>query len=401
MGIPKKILMLHNRYQYRGGEDTCTEAEIEILRQAGHEVTLIEKNNQQIKEFSQSQKLQLFFTTAWNSLEANEMRSRFQEIKPDLLHVQNFFPLFSPSVHGAAKSLNIPTIQHLHNFRLGCLNAYLFREGKICKACLGKNPWRGIVYGCYRNSRPASLAVWNMITYNRWRGTWLRDVDGFIAPSRFTANKLVEIGIPGHRLYVKPNVTTDPLGDKPISPLPSAPTFLFLGRLSPEKGVMTLFKAWEILAEPSWQLAIVGDGPQKLELEQFVQERQLTNVNFFGYQGADGVLKAIENATAVVVPSQCYETFGRVVIEAFACGRGVLVSDLGALAELVEEGETGFLVSASDPHAWAERLKWCGDRPQQMARMGKKCRQVYLDNYTPAVNYQQMMEIYQQLTIDD
>ncbi len=392
---PYHILMLHNRYQYAGGEDSSTLAEVDVLSQFGHQVTLMEKHNDEIKEYSRLEKLNLFFKTAWNPTEYFKARSRFQEIQPDLIHVQNFFPLFSPSIHAAATSLNIPTVQHLRNFRLGCLNGYLLRKENICEACVGKNPWRGVVYRCYRNSVPASLAVWHLITYNRWRNTWEKDVDAFITPSQFSAQKLIEIGIPENRLYVKPNVTPDPLLEGTIPQFPKQPTFLFIGRLSPEKGVMTLLKAWEKLGELQWQLKIVGDGQQRKELEQFAQEKTLTNVHSLGYQPKAQVIEHIKQATAIVLPSQWYETFGRVVIEAFACGRPVLVSNLGALAELVQDQETGFLITHNDVQSWVESLKWSGNHPLEMEKMGKKARQIYQENYTPEINYQQMIKIYQ------
>ncbi len=389
--------MIHNRYQYAGGEDASTKAEIDLLRQNKHKVTLLEDSNERIEKFSTLEKLELFFTAAWNNKSYQQLRLQLQQLKPDLLHVQNFFPLFSPSIHAAAKSLDIPTIQHLRNFRLGCLNAYLFRKGKICEACIGKNPWRGLVYRCYRGSLPASLGVWNMITYNRWRGTWLKDVDAFITPSQFAAKKLIEIGISSDRLYVKPNITPDPLVGQSIPPLPDRPTFLYIGRLSPEKGIITLLKAWEKLARSQWQLEIVGDGAQRQELEQLKSDRQLNNVNFRGYQPSQKVWEAIKQATAIIVPSQWYETFGRVVIEAFACGRGVLVSNLGALSELVKEGETGFLISPDDIDAWVEKIEWSGNNYIEMTRIGQQCRQVYLQQYTPEVNYQKTIEIYRQV----
>ncbi|WP_099240163.1 glycosyltransferase family 4 protein [Synechococcus sp. BDU 130192] len=391
------ILMLHNRYQYTGGEDSSTQAEIDILKQFGHQVTYIEEHNDCIKRFSAFDKSKLFFTTAWNPKKAQALKSQLKNFKPDILHVQNFFPLFSPSVHQAAQSLNIPTVQHLRNFRLGCLNASLFRENQVCEVCIGKNSWRGIVYRCYRGSLPGSLAVWNMITVNRWRKTWEKNVDAFITPSQFAANKLIQMGIPGDRLYVKPNVTEDPLPNQIIPALPKRPTFLFIGRLSSEKGVMILLKAWEKLNQPEWQLNIAGDGPQKAELMKFVRERGLTNVTFLGQQTKEQVIAAVQNATAVLVPSQWYETFGRVVIEAFACGRAAIVSDLGALAELVKDQTTGFLVSHSNIDAWVERLEWAGTHPLEIAAIGQSARLAYQQNYTPEINYQQTMDIYQRV----
>jgi len=391
------IVMFHNYYQHSGGEDVATETDINILQKAGHKISFIQEDNDQIKNFSALEKLKLFLRTAWNQEQYYDLKSRLEQITPDLLHVQNFFPLFSPSVHAVAKSLNIPNIQHLHNFRLGCLNGYLLRNENICEVCVGKNPWQGVAYRCYRNSVPASLAVWNLITYNRWRKTWEKDVDAFITPSQFAAQKLIEIGIPENRLYVKPNVTPDPLLEETIPPFPQEPTFLFIGRLSPEKGVMNLLNAWEKLAKLQWKLNIVGDGEQRVTLEQFVTEKSLTNVYFLGYQSKTEVVKNIKTATAIVVPSQWYETFGRVVIEAFACGRPVLASNLGALAELIQDHETGFLISHNTLENWVEFLEWSGNHPLEIKEMGRKARQIYQEKYTPEVNYQQIMRIYQRI----
>lgn len=391
------ILMLHNHYQYAGGEDVCVKTEVELLRKAGHEVSVIAEHNDKIRNFSVLDQLQLLVTTAWNPKVYRKICSLLRQSRPNLLHVHNFFPLFSPSVHAAAKFLGIPTIQTLHNFRLGCLNGYLLRDNKICEICLGHNPWKGVMYHCYRESLPASLGVWSMVTFNRWRGTWLRDVDAFITPSKFAAQKFLEIGIPENRLYVKPNMIPDPLVGQTMSAAPTKPTFVFVGRLSPEKGAMTLLQAWKQLAEPEWQLDIVGCGIQQQDLEKFVKEQELSNVNFSGYLALFQVLEVIKSATAVVVPSQWYETFGRVIIEAFGCGKVVLAANLGALSELVQEDKTGFLIPHADVNAWVERLRWCGNHPEQIDRIGKNARQTYQQLYTPEINYRQILEIYKRV----
>lgn len=391
------IVMLHNRYQYVGGEDVSTDADVELLRKYGHRVTLIEVHNDIIKSYSQFAKLKLFAATAWNFKVYREMRSQFQELKPDLVHVQNFFPLFSPSVHAAARSLNIPTVQHLHNFRLGCLNGYLFRDGKICETCVGKNPWQGVVYGCYRNSQMASLAVWTMITLNRWRRTWWQDVDTFITPSQFSAQKLAEIGLSSDHISVKPYVINPPHQESLVSDSSTKPNFLFVGRLSPEKGVITLLKAWIELKMPDWQLNIVGDGAEKSNLQKFVNDVGLANVRFLGYLDSAQVAIAMQSATAIVVPSQWYETFGRVIVEAFACSKPVIASDLGALSELITSEHNGFLVPCDRVSAWAEKLRWCGMHPEEMQIMGGNAFKTYQTFYTSSANYQQLMAIYEQI----
>jgi glycosyltransferase involved in cell wall biosynthesis len=391
---PLHIVMLHNRYQYAGGEDVSTDADVELLREYGHRVTLIETHNDLIKGYSQFDKLKLFVETAWNFKVYHQMRSQFQKLKPDLVHVQNFFPLFSPSVHAAARSLNIPTIQHLHNFRLGCLNGYLLKDGKICEACVGRNPWRGVGYGCYRDSPIASLAVWAMITINRWRRTWWQDMDAFITPSHFAAKKLKEIGIRGDRLYVKPYVINPPNSIGSLSSPLIHPNFLFVGRLSPEKGVITLLKAWAELNKAEWQLNIVGDGSEKSNLQSLVDEMSLKNVHFLGYLPPSQITSVMQSATAIVVPSQWYETFGRVVVEAFVCSKPVIASDLGALSELITSEYNGFLVPSDRINEWTEKLYWCGTNPEAMQIMGNNAYKTYQESYTRSANYHQLMKIY-------
>ncbi|NMF58431.1 glycosyltransferase family 4 protein [Pseudanabaena yagii] len=397
MDKPLHIVMLHNRYQYVGGEDVSTDADVELLRNYGHRVTLIEVHNDIIKSYSQFAKLQLFAETAWNFKVYREMRSQFQELKPDLVHVQNFFPLFSPSVHAAAKSLNIPTIQHLHNFRLGCLNGYLFRDGKICEICVGKNPWQGITYGCYRDSPIASLAVWAMITINRWRRTWWQDVDAFITPSQFSAQKLSEIGLIRERIYTINPYINPPNQENVSSHLSTTPNFLFVGRLSSEKGVITLLKAWMELNMPEWLLNIVGDGAEKSNLQKFVNDAGLKNVQFLGYLSSSQVTSAMQLATVIVVPSQWYETFGRVIVEAFACSKPVITSDLGALSELITSEHNGFLVPCDHVSMWAEKLRWCGTHPEEMRIMGNNAFETYQTLYTSSANYQKLMAIYERV----
>jgi glycosyltransferase involved in cell wall biosynthesis len=394
MSKPLHVAMFHNHYQYAGGEDASVASDVELLREYGHRVTLIEVYNDTIKTYSKFDKLKLFGETAWNFRVYRQMRSQLQELRPDLVHVQNFFPLFSPSIHAAARSLNIPTVQHLHNFRLGCLNSYLFRDGKVCEACVGKNPWRGIGYGCYRDSPIASIAVWAMITFNRWRRTWEQDVDAFITPSHFAAQKLKEIGIPSDRLYVHPNVIT--LTETGTSPLRESdnPNFLFVGRLSAEKGLITLLQAWAELNMIDWQLKIIGDGSEKLNLQRFVEELGLKNVQFLGYLTSFQVTSAMHSATAIVVPSQWYETFGRVVVEAFSCSTPVLASDLGALSELIIPEHNGFLIPCDRINEWIEKLYWCGTNPEAMQIMGNNAYKTYQESYTRSANYHQLMKIY-------
>ena len=392
-----KCLFLHNYYQNGGGEDVSMAAEIDILRQAGHQVELLTWHNDSIATMPAPEKLALFWRSTWNLQAQAQVRSALQAMQIDLLHGQNFFPLVSPSVHTAARSLDIPTVQHLRNFRMGCLNAYLYRQGRVCEDCVGRNPWRGVVRRCYRDSLPASVSLWQMLTYHRWRQTWEKDVDAFITPSQFAAQKLIEVGIPAEKLHVKPNFIADPLSNGEIQPLPECPTFLFAGRLSPEKGAMDLLKAWQLVDQPDWRLIIVGDGPEKTALQTCCQEHSLTNVYFRGRLPLGRLMTLMQESTMLLVPSLWYETFGRVVIEAFACGRAVVCSNLGALAELVSDNKTGCLVEPGNIQTWAERIAWCGANTMAVKQMGENGRRLYLKKFTPQKNYHQLIDIYNQV----
>lgn len=387
-----KILIYHNRYQLAGGEDISVETDVKMLVDRLHEVIVREVDNHQINAFNLGQKIGLLVNTAWNRKVYYEVRSTLQTLKPDLVHVHNFFPLYSPAIHTACHDLNIPSIQHLHNFRLGCLNAYLLKNQQVCNVCVGKNPWRGLIYRCYRNSLPDSILVWIMITVNRWRKTWENEVTQFIVPSQFSRDKLIEIGLPQHKISVKsPLISYLPPHSQP---LPIIPTFLFIGRLYEQKGVSFLLKVWEGLNQPQWRLNLIGEGNLQTFIEDFVREKNWQNVNLLGKLSLEQINQEIRHATVVLLPSLSYETFGRTILEAYSNQRGVIVSHLGALPEIVIPEKTGFLLPPGNKQAWINTLHWVGNHPQAMLDMGLAGRQLYETHFNPDLNYQQLMSIY-------
>ncbi len=393
--MPHKILLVHNEYHYRGGEASYVQAQKNLLLSRGHEVFLLEKHNDQISQQSLKDLLYSGINSVWSIPAQAEMRSHITNISPQIVHVHNFFPLWSPAIHQVIKQQGVPTVQHIHNYRLGCLNALLLRNSQVCELCVGKNPWRGLVYRCYRNSLPASLAVWLMLTFNRWRKTWQRDVDLFIVPSRFAFHKLIEIGLPADKMRVLPNFV--PLPQIRAVPPPDEPIFLFVGRLSAEKGIMNLLEIWRRLHEPTWQLKLVGDGDLLTAVQAYIAEHQLHNIMLLGRQTWQMVQEYITKSSMLILPSIVYETFGLVIAETFALGRPALVSDHGALAELVQEGETGFCLPYNQLDLWVERIKWCGNNLSKLAELGGKAKNFYMQNFTPDVHYSQLIRIYGEL----
>lgn len=380
-----RILSIHNAYQIRGGEDVSTAAEQSLLRHYGHTVDVYEENNERIKDMGAVQVAQ---RTLWSQESYETVRIMLRTHPYDVVHVQNFFPLISPSVYYAAKSENVPVVQTLRNYRLICPNALFFRDGKVCEDCLGKPiPYPGIVHGCYREDRKASAAVASMVTSHRFLRTWHRMVDQYVTLTQFARNKMIEGGLPADKIVVKPNF---------VAPEPSQGEgkgnyALFVGRLSVEKGLDTLLDAWKHLENPI-PLKIVGDGPLS-DMVTAASEQQPC-IEWLGRCPMDEVHQLMGDAQFLIFPSKWYETFGRVAVEAFAKGTPVIAANIGAIAEIVTPGYTGLHFTPGDPEDLARQVTYLLTHPQQQEKMRHNARQEFEAKYTSAANYAQLMAIY-------
>lgn len=373
------ILMAHNTYQQRGGEDSVVEAEIALLRAHGHEVAAYTRSNDDVAAMPQAS---VALQTLWSSQTGRELAALIQSFQPDVIHAHNTFPLISPSLYWAAAQAGVPVVQTLHNFRLMCLNGLFLREGRVCEDCQGRLPWRGVVRKCYRDSGAASAVLASMLTLHRGLGTYRHKVTRYIALNDFCRNKFIEGGLPAERIVVKPNFV-DFAGP---AALPRQ-GFLFVGRLSVEKGVQTLASAAALL--PAARLRVAGDGPESAVLDG------VSGITRLGSLPGEVVRQEMNSAFALVVPSICHETFGLVIIEAFASGTPVIASRIGALADLVRDGETGLLFEPGNPQDLANKMAWALANPDAMAAMGRKARAQYEAEFTAERNYAQLMAIYE------
>jgi len=380
------ILVAHNFYKQLGGEDQCVAAEIAMLRAYGHRVTQYSVANDSIDTMSY---LRCASRTIWSQQTFRELRRMFQMHRPQVAHFHNTFPLISPSAYYAAQAENVCVVQTVHNFRLCCANGQLFRDGTICEDCLGRSvPWRGIVKKCYRNSRVASVGVVSMLATHRALGSWWRAVDLYIALTESSRRKLVEGGLPASKIAVKPNFAY---------PDPGAGTgrggyAIFVGRLSQEKGLQTLLSAWRLL-EGILPLKIAGGGP----MAAAVQEAASNNgaIQFLGPVSIDAVYALVGEATVLVLPSEWYEHFPRVVVEAFAKGTPIIASKLGAMAEIVDDGRTGLHFNPGDAADLAAKVRLLLAEPQRLARMRRAAREEFDESFTAEANHKRLMALYE------
>ncbi len=374
-----RILLVHNGYQQRGGEDAVVDDEEALLRQHGHTVHRYQRHNDEVTGTS---RVQLAIDTVWSARTGRDIAALLAETRPDVVHVHNSFPLISPSLYWAAARAGVPVVQTLHNFRLICPQALLLRNGHVCEDCVGRVPWRAALHRCYRGSVAQSAAVAGMVQAQRWLGTWHDKVTLYIALNTFCRDKFVQGGLPTERLRIKPNFV-----DLPAPERQARQGFLFVGRLSAEKGIGVLANA-TALAPDNVAVAVAGTGPAAHALQGVPRLQAL------GAQAPAQVYQLMAQAQALVLPSICYENFPRTLVEAFASGLPVIASRLGAMQSLVQDGHTGLLFDPGNAQDLADKLAWAAAHPAQMQRMGQAARAHYEAHLTGAANHQQLLAIY-------
>jgi glycosyltransferase involved in cell wall biosynthesis len=387
-----KILVAHNAYQQRGGEDIVVAAEPALLRARGHEVVSYRRSNDDLKSRNEIGALAVAAETLWSFSSLAALREILKTERPDVAHFHNTFPLISPSAYYACAEAGVPVVQTLHNYRLLCPGATFLRDGKVCEECLGRAvPWPGVVHGCYRGSRPATLATAAMLSVHRAMGTWRNKVNLYVALTEFARKKFIEGGLPADRIVVKSNF----IANRPARQAIGGDYALFAGRLSDEKGPQLLPVAWQALRTKT-PLRVVGDGPLLKPLCEDVERHGLSSlIELMGRRTADEVASAIAGARFLVMPSIWYEGFPMTVVEAYACGVPVIASRIGSLGEIVQDGLTGLHFNPGDAMDFAAKVEWAWTHPKEMDEMGRAARREYEAKYTAEQNYEVLMRIYE------
>lgn len=393
--MPPSVLILHNRYRDAGGEDGVVAAERDLLAANGHEVALLTVDNGRIPEpIGPTRALRLAAGTVWSPAAASLVRRTIERRRPDIVHVHNVVPLLSPAVLRAARASGVAVVQTLHNYRLVCPAGTLFRDGRPCEDCVGRRvAWPAVVHACYRSSRPQSGVVTAMLATHRALGTWHEDVDVYLAVTEFLRDRIVAGGYPAERIVVKGNFVADPRVGWPDRDQPvERAGMLFVGRLSPEKGIDRVIDAWDAMSNAP-ELRVAGAGPQ----EELVREAAKRNprIGYVGRLDQAAVAHAMATSDALVFASRWYEGQPITILEALAAGLPVIAPRLGSIPELVEDGRTGILFDPQAPGALAVAIARAVANPTGLREMGSAARARYERFHTPAENYRQLVHAYE------
>lgn len=388
----KKVLMVHNFYQIGGGEHTVFKNEVELLRENGHEVIEYTRSNDELK----SSKLKLVLlplTTIWSWKTFWEVRRIIKKEKIDIVHCHNTFPLISPSVYYAARSMNVPVIQTIHNFRFLCPNGSFFCNGKVCEKCYEKNSFKdAIKNNCYRNSKIQTLVLVAMLKFHRCIGTYKKISYIFLTDfNRRKFDKLIDIN--SDQVFIKPNFVKEP--DKSHL-VPAYRQFVYAGRLEQNKGIMTLLEMWKELPK-SYVLAIYGTGT----LEELVQTKanEQQNIKFFGFRNQNDLFDAYDKSIAVVIPSEWYETFGMGIPECFSRGVPVICTDIGNPGEMIKQSKGGEVYPEGDFIKFKEALDKVSAHREEYSKNAYSYYNRYLNDKN---NYYIVQDIYEKAGgIDD
>jgi len=384
-----RILQIFSRYIHFGGEENSV-FRIGDALQDRHDVEYFIGSTKEFLGPDMASKIRAPFNAFYNLPVAQRLR-KYQEIGAfDLWQVHNVLPALSPSVYQTAFDLKVPIVHYLHNYRMGCTNGFFLNHGQPCERCLGGNFWPALQTACWQNSRLISGLMGLILRRVRSIGTFNK-VAAWISISEFQRKKHVEMGIPANHIH---NIHHFYESSAPPPPsIPSGDT-LFLGRLSQEKGVDLLLRAWAKVRNGSRRLVIAGTGPEESSLKKLASDLNLANVVFTGFLDKEQQVSLWSNSSALVVPSIWDEPFGMVVLEAWAKERPVVAFAKGALPELIHHGVNGLLADPFSVESLAKNIQELIDKPDLGPRLGKACSLRLKDDFNRALWVSRIESVY-------
>ncbi len=385
-----KILQV-NKFNYvRGGAEKYFIEISRELEKAGHQVAIFSMHHpKNIKSswdkyfvsrisFNESRlrdKILAPFRIIYSFEAKRKFEKLLKDFKPDLIHIHNIYHQISPSILSVAKKYKIPVIMHLHDYKLICPNYQLFVDNKICYRCKGQKYYNCLKYKCFKKSFWQSLlATIEMYFHHRILNIYKKNIDLFIAPSEFMKKTVVDFGFSDEKIKVIYNFTDT---SKDGFNFDSSSYALYFGRLSAEKGVDVLLRAFK-LADSQMKLKIVGSGPEETRLKKICSELSLEDqVEFLGYKTGLDLEDIIKKSKVVFLPSIWAENMPLALLESMSFAKVVIASKTGGMSELLEDGQTGFLFENGNTWELAEKIK--NLEKYNLNQIGQNAREKIMD----------------------
>ena len=381
-----KILIVFNRYEYRGGEDTYVDNLIKLLKKNGHQVKTYIKDSQKIKTLTD--KIRTGFGLFWNFQTARELGKIVAEFKPKVAHFHNIYPLISPTAYYVCKKGGAKIIQTIHNYKFVCPKNSLFRGGKICELCVTKSfAYPSIIYGCYHNSRLASLIYSLAFFFHSLIGTFsLINTDIF--PSPFTQEYYLKYAhIPKNKTVVLPYFVVPSQETPQIAS--QQDSFLYVGRLSEEKGISQLLEAFRDL--PKLKLKVIGNGPLKSSLEK--NYAKFKNIILIAFIKQSEIFLQMKLARAVIVPSLWYEVQPNVILEAIASRCPIIIPKTKNFSSWIPKNADVLTYQMNEVNGLKKAI--LASKSKKIPQLRKGVFSKMMSQFSPVSHYKNLMKIYE------
>jgi glycosyltransferase involved in cell wall biosynthesis len=364
-----------------------------VLERQGHEVLFYSRHNDEIKSFTPSTKIGFASNTVWSGQTSHDLRQLVRTQRPDIAYIHNIYPLISPSIYHTLHACGVPMVQCMHDFRPLCVNGFFYTRGECCERCKSGNYLNAVVRRCYKDSYWLSGLYALSLGANRL-ANMMGKISAFICLNEFYGDKLVEVGVARDKIFVRPN-SIDSSNIVSLSPDESQNYAVYLGRLSPEKGLWTLVKAFEQIR--SARLKIAGDGPMAGDLKRYILEKKLENIELVGFCRGEAKRLLLANASFAVLPSEWHENFPVVALEYYSAAKPIVASRMGSLPSIVVDGESGLLFRAGDSADLASKVQYLFAHPMEVHRMGQRARELAETKYSHERNYEVLLRIFRKV----
>ncbi len=391
------ILAIHNHYRTRGGEDSVFENETSLLRAHGENVLTFTRDNADMEPKD------LLSTAVFSDRTYRAVRNLIRANDIDIIHVHNERYLISPSVFKAAADENVPVVRTLHNFRMLCINAMLYRNGKVCRECLkegGTKKLPALIRGCFRDDRLLTFLNLRVNSFAELRHLY-KNVK-FIALTDFNKEIFVKAGFDENNIFVKPNFTwglndghskndeNSHKNEPAKTEKPEKTDFLYLGRIDPAKGIEDILEQWEKLPG-DYILNIAGDGEEAF-VSSLKEKYENRNMRFLGRLDSKEACEKLRSSKAMIFASRWYEGFPMTIIESFSAGTPVIATDFGNGGDIVKGIYGSDKPLLKDIGELPDRIKsFENDRKKGLYDFKRERLKVY----SPEENYRMLMEIYE------